>query len=180
MKINKVLFLSTSLLLASFLTGCQVSNNPSGGPNGPSGGGGGAISEGISLNCESLTLYVGKTVTLVATVSENQAVTWSSSDTSVATVNDGVVKTLKVGTTTITAKTSDNKYSATCVLTVVEEEEEVPYVPDTTDSTIYFITTSTLSQGEYNAVDDEYTFKIDQNYKQIYVNAPDKTIVVEP
>ena len=179
MKISKVLFLSTSLLLASFLTGCQLFNNPSGGPNGPSGGGGGAISEGISLNCESLTLYVGKTVTLVATVSENQAVTWSSSDTSVATVNDGVVKTLKVGTTTITAKTSDNKYSATCVLTVVEEEEEVPYVPDTTDSTIYFITTSTLSQGEYNAVDDEYTFKIDQNYKQIYVNAPDKTIVVE-
>ena len=179
MKISKVLFLSTSLLLASFLTGCQLSDNPSGGPNGPSGGGGGAISEGISLNCESLTLYVGKTVTLVATVSENQTVTWSSSDTSVATVKDGVVKTLKVGTTTITAKTSDNKYSATCVLTVVEEEEEVPYVPDTTDSTIYFITTSTLNQGEYNAVDDEYTFKIDQNYKQIYVNAPDKTIVVE-
>lgn len=179
MKISKVLFLSASFLLASFLTGCQLTNNPSGGPNGPSGGGSGTISEGISLNCESLTLYVGKTVTLVATVSDNQTVTWSSSDTSVATVRDGVVTTLKVGTTTITAKTSDNKYSATCALTVVEEEEEVPYVPDEDDDTIYFITTSTLTQGEYNATDDEYTFSITQNYKQIYVNVPDKAIVIE-
>ena len=179
MKISKVFFLSTTLLLAGFLTGCQLSNKSSTGPFGPSGGGGSTISEGISLNCESLTLNVGKKVTLVATVSGNQSVVWSSSDTTVATVNNGVVNALKVGTTNITAKTSDNKYSATCALTVVEEEEEVPYVPDETDNSIYFITTSTLDQGEYNAVDEEYTFSINQNYKQIYVNAPDVSVVIE-
>ena len=71
MKINKVLFLSTSLLLASFLTGCQFFNNSSGGPHGgPSGGG--QVSEGISLNCESLTLYVGKKVTLIATLTGSE------------------------------------------------------------------------------------------------------------
>ena len=179
MKINKVLFLSTSLLLASFLTGCQFFNNPSGSPHGgPSGGD--QTSEGISLNCESLTLYVGKKVTLIATVTgSEQQVNWSSSDTSVATVNDGVVTTLKVGTTNITAQTSDGKYSATCVLTVVEEEEESPYIPDETDETIYFITTSTLNKGEYSSADDEYTFSITQNYKQIYVNVPDTSIVIE-
>ena len=181
MKKSKVLFLSTSLLLASFLTGCQIFSNSSGVPHGPSGGGGGGsvIYEGISLNCESLTLYVGKTVTLVATASSDQTINWSSSDTSVATVQDGVVTTLKVGTTNITASTSDGKYSATCALTVVEEEEEIPYIPDEDDATIYFITNSTLGQGEYNATDDEYTFSINQNYKQIYVNAPDKAIVIE-
>ena len=150
MKINKVLFLSTSLLLASFLTGCQFFNNPSGPHGGPSGGD--QTSEGISLNCESLTLYVGKKVTLIATVTgSEQQVNWSSSDTSVATVNDGVVTTLKVGTTNITAQTSDGKYSATCVLTVVEEEEESPYIPDETDETIYFITTSTLKAAKENS-----------------------------
>ena len=179
MKINKVLFLSTSLLLASFLTGCQLFNGPSGGPGG---GGNSESTPGISLNYESLKLYVGKTVTLTATITPstaNQQATWSSSDTSVATVNNGTITTLKVGTTNITASTSDGKYSATCVLTVVEEEEEVPYIPDETDTSIYFITESTLSQGTYDATADEYTFSINQGYKQIYVNAPEKTIVVE-
>ena len=183
MKTSKLLFLSTSLLLASFLTGCQFSINPSGGPSGgPGGGGNNETSPGISLNAESLTLYVGKTVTLTATITPStasQEATWSSSDTSVATVNNGTITTLKAGTTTITAKTSDGKYSATCVLTVVEEEEEVPYVPDETDSSIYFITESTLSQGTYSAADEEYTFTINQNYKQIYVNVPDVAVVIE-
>ena len=53
------------------------------------------------------------------------------------------------------------------------------YVPDPTDTDIYLITNDTLSQGTYDASKAEYTFAINKNYKQIYVNAPDKTIVVE-
>ena len=53
------------------------------------------------------------------------------------------------------------------------------YVPDPTDTDIYLITDDTLSQGTYDASKAEYTFAINKNYKQIYVNAPDKTIVVE-
>ena len=181
MKISKIVFLSTSLLLAGFLTGCHISNGPVG-PSGNPGGGGQETSPGISLSYDSLTLYVGKTVTLKATITPStasQEAVWSSSDPSVATVNNGTITTLKVGTTNIVAKTSDGQYSATCVLTVVEEEEETPYVPDETDPDIYFITTSTLSQGTYDDVEEEYTFVPERNYKQIYVNVPDETIVIE-
>ena len=55
--------------------------------------------------------------------------------------------------------------------------EESSYVPDTNDTDIYFITNDTLSNG--SLVDGEYTFAISSNYKQIYVNAPDKVIIVE-
>ncbi len=55
--------------------------------------------------------------------------------------------------------------------------EESSYVPDTEDTDIYFITNDTLSNGVL--ADGEYTFTINQNYKQIYVNVPDTVIVVE-
>ena len=42
-----------------------------------------------------------------------------------------------------------------------------------------FITDDTLSNGSYDATAAEYTFSVSGAYKQIYVNAPDKTIVVE-
>ena len=51
--------------------------------------------------------------------------------------------------------------------------------PDITDKTIYFITEDTLSSGTYNATDNEYTFAVSGNYKQVYVNLPDKAVVVE-
>ena len=54
------------------------------------------------------------------------------------------------------------------------------YKPDETDSSIFLITTNTLSSASsYDESKDEYTFNVAKNYKQIYVNAPDKTIVVE-
>ncbi|MBQ0104400.1 MAG: Ig domain-containing protein [Prevotellaceae bacterium] len=79
--------------------------------------------ESVSLDQESVEVMVGKTVTLGATVSpsnaSNQHVTWSSSNETVATVNDGVVKALAEGTTTITATTDDQGKTATCVVTVI-------------------------------------------------------------
>ena len=58
-------------------------------------------------------------------------------------------------------------------------DEEIIYTPDFNDQEVYFITNDTLSNGTYSSADDEYTFTISSNYKQIYVNAPDKAIVVE-
>ena len=60
-----------------------------------------------------------------------------------------------------------------------DDEEEVLYVPDYNDPTIYCIYDKTISNGSYNATDDEYTFSITQNYKQIYVNLSGKTVIVE-
>ena len=138
---------------------------------------------GVTLNYEELTMYKGKSASLKATVTPdtalNKEVTWTSSNISVATVNNGLVSAISEGTTVITVKTSEGGYTATCAITVIAEEEETPYNPDTTDSDIYFITDSTLSNGTYDSTADEYTFSITKNYKQIYVNAPEKVIVIE-
>jgi uncharacterized protein YjdB len=76
----------------------------------------------ISLNKTSLTFLTGQTDTLIATVNPNNAadktVTWSSSNTAVATVSSsGVVTAIAAGTATITARTV-NGLTATCVVTV--------------------------------------------------------------
>ena len=79
--------------------------------------------EGISLNKSSVTLLKGKTTTLVATVKPDKAsdktVTWTSSNTTVATVSSAGKVTAKAkGTATITAKTKDGGFKATCKVTV--------------------------------------------------------------
>lgn len=77
--------------------------------------------ESVTVEPASLTLEVGQSETLTATVSpenaDDKTVTWSSSDTDVATVEDGVVTAVSEGTATITA-TADGK-SATCLVTVI-------------------------------------------------------------
>ena len=80
----------------------------------------------LSLNRSVATLKANETITLIAnvfpTAAQNRTVTWSSSDTSIATVSsEGVVTALKVGTATITATTADgSNLSATCKVTVIE------------------------------------------------------------
>lgn len=49
---------------------------------------------------------------------ENQSVTWKSSATEVAEVNEGVVTAVSVGTATITVTTLDGSYSASCEVIV--------------------------------------------------------------
>lgn len=74
----------------------------------------------ILLNPTSISITEGQTSTISATISpsnaSNQKVVWSSSDASVATVNDGVVSAIKSGTATITAKAEDK--IATCDISV--------------------------------------------------------------
>ena len=51
---------------------------------------------------------------------EETDIVWSSSDTSVATVADGLVSANAAGSATITAKTSDGEYSVLCNVIVAE------------------------------------------------------------
>ena len=79
---------------------------------------------GISLNKSSITLYLGKSESLTATLSPSEAtnrnVNWSSSDTSIATVDDnGLVVAVSVGTAVITATTIDGGFTAECTVKAV-------------------------------------------------------------
>ena len=80
--------------------------------------------ESVSLDKAWCEMTEGDEFTLIATVNPenatNKNVSWSSSNTAVATVDNGKVKALKAGTTTITVKTEDGNKTATCEITVRE------------------------------------------------------------
>lgn len=80
--------------------------------------------ENLTLNSSSLNLFLGESQTLTATVypsNASAAVNWTSSDTSVAVVNNGVVTAKGNGTATITA-TSVSNPSVTASATVLVRE----------------------------------------------------------
>ncbi len=78
---------------------------------------------GVSLDKSELSLSEGGKYTLTATITPsdatNQNVTWSSDNTTVATVSDsGVVTAVAEGTANITVTTEDGGHTATCTVTV--------------------------------------------------------------
>lgn len=91
---------------------------------------------GVTVSPSTLELKEGTTGTLTAAVAPtnaaNKTITWSSSDESVATVNEGTVTAIAEGTATITVKTSDGGYTATCAVTVTKD------VPDFDESKYHF------------------------------------------
>ncbi|MGM9937793.1 MAG: Ig-like domain-containing protein, partial [Candidatus Ornithomonoglobus sp.] len=79
--------------------------------------------ESIALSDSTLSVEKGKTATLTTIVTPSdatkKAVTWTSSDTSVATVSGGTVKGINPGTATITATSKyDSTLTASCTVTV--------------------------------------------------------------
>ncbi|MGB8450939.1 MAG: Ig-like domain-containing protein [Anaerocolumna sp.] len=85
-----------------------------------------AQAAGIQLNYKEKTIVIGEKFTIKATIvpssaSDDVNVNWSSSKTSVATVSSsGVVSAVKGGTTVITCKSDNGKFTEFCVVTVVE------------------------------------------------------------
>ena len=87
--------------------------------------------EKIQLNINQISMVIGETQTLKASVLPSNAtdktIAWSSSNPDVATIEDGVVTAMNSGVTTITA-IARNKQS-TCVVTVEKKSSEEPPTP---------------------------------------------------
>ena len=103
--------------------------------------------ESITLSRSSATMTEGETLNLTATVTPDDAtdksITWSSSNTNVASVDaDGKVTAKAEGTATITATANDGSgVKASCEVTV---EKKIILVNQITLS----LTTATLTEGE--------------------------------
>lgn len=90
--------------------------------------------ESVSLNKSATTLYVGQSETLAATVgpddASDKAVSWSSSDASVATVStSGKITAMKAGTAVIKVKTKEGSKEASCTVTVKQHVTAVTVNP---------------------------------------------------
>jgi len=80
----------------------------------------------VSLNWDKLELFEGWTAKLTATVlpedATNKNVTWTSSNESIATVDQiGNIKALSEGTATVTVTTDDGGYTDICLVTVTKK-----------------------------------------------------------
>lgn len=104
MKTKQILFLSLATV-ALFFSSCKTDEPVT----------------GVTLDQPTLSIAAGDSTTLKATIAPAKAVgtvTWASSDATVATVKNGVVKGVKKGTANIVA--SVGSFTATCVVTVTE------------------------------------------------------------
>ena len=77
---------------------------------------------GVTLNKSSTSIEQGSAETLTATVSPSnatdQTVSWTTNNSSVATVSGGVVTAVSAGTAIITVTTNDGGFTDTCTVTV--------------------------------------------------------------
>ena len=106
---------------------------------------------GVALNKSTISLKNGDSEKLVATVTPANSVavlTWTSSNTEVATVaNDGTVTAVAKGSAVITVMT-DNNLTATCNVTVACAHKSTEYYPEVVS------TCSVQGNGAYTMCND--------------------------
>jgi uncharacterized protein YjdB len=90
------------------------------------------VIDGISLSATTANIYTKGTLLLTAMVTDpTQPIVWGSSDTTIATVADGLVTGVKAGTVVITAKQTINGVvkKATCEITVQQSVSNIVVDP---------------------------------------------------
>lgn len=125
------------------------------------------------------------TVNVMPEDATNKSVKWTSSDSSVATVDEnGVVTPIKAGTTTITVTTVDGGYAATCELTVyditVSPTERTLKIEESVELTVTILPEGfTLKDGEMTWESSDPTVAtVDENGKVTGVKEGECTITV--
>ncbi len=121
---------------------------------------------GITVSPNRLALNVGETANLTAIITpdtaENKNVIWSSSDTDIATVADGVVTAKTPGVAVIIAKSEDGGYKDICVVRVASLTPVNGAVVDNENGLIYGIASNSADINSYvNTVDDTMTVECD-------------------
>lgn len=114
------------------------------------------VEKTIKLDKTNVEAVPGAAINIKATVTgvENPKIKWTSSNTSVATVNNGVVKALKSGNVTITATLEDDSsVSAQCNITITTKDNN----------------TSSTSKEEQNKDKDKDKEKENLNLKSLKV-----------
>lgn len=148
---------------------------------------------GVILDKKELKLEKGQTETLTATVNPGDAtdksVTWSSSNTAVATVDQsGKVTAVANGEATITVTTKDGGKTATCKVTVINAVVPVTdlSVRETLELTVGQTETLEATITPSNATNTNVTWEslnpdvatVDNNGKVVAESAGDATITV--
>ena len=90
----------------------------------------------FSLDRYALTLEEGQSVQIVPSV-DAASLTWTSSNESVATVNNGLVTAIKAGTAEITVKNAAD--NAICRVTVTEKAMNVPALSVASDEVLLVV-----------------------------------------
>ncbi len=127
----------------------------------------------ITLNKTKVSLYIGSSATLTATISPSSAskkpVTWTSSNTKVATVNAGKVTAVGTGTCTITATADGKSSKATIEVKAKPKPTPTPTpkpkpkatpTPETTPTTIGVKSIDTIDNLIILSIGQKDTFSI--------------------
>lgn len=135
----------------------------------------------VEVSVDKTEIKVGETAQASATVTPaeaNQAVSWSSSDESIATIDStGKITGVKAGTVTFTATAEGGKTATTKNVTVKEDDVppiemiEVKIICKDENGLIIFQTTANLPAGEttlvYAPVRDGYAVNIEDLTKEV-------------
>ncbi len=121
---------------------------------------------GITLSQDKIALSVGETATLTAEVApdtaKNKNIIWSSKDTSVAGVANGVITAKEPGVTIIVAQTEDGGYKDFCIVRVASLTAKNGAVVDNENGVIYGFAVRPDSIEQYiETVDDSMTVQCD-------------------
>lgn len=132
------------------------------------------IPTGVELGITSASIEKDSSVNITATVSPSDAtnknVTWTSSDTKVATVDkNGSVKAISKGTATITCKTVAGGKTATCKVTVVIPETGVTLNK----------TSTTIKKGRSKTITATVNPTIATNKKVTWLSSDEKIAKVD-
>ena len=131
---------------------------------------------GITLNAKEMTLFSGNSLELKATIApadaDDQSITWTSSDETIARVNNkGGVTGVKGGEAIITATSNDSGKTAQCKVVVRQSPESISLSAETKTlgvNTSFKLTATVLPENTFNkevtfTSSDEAIAKVDKD-----------------